>query len=104
MNLRRGSTASPIKYGEHLIGFDHIVDSHLQQSSLLGIHRSFPELLRIHFTETFVTLNRKVFLRCSQHFFQQRLARGYLFAGAVLSDDEGRGERVFQLMNRSRAF
>jgi len=58
MNLRRGSTASPIKTVNIWVGFDTSSIRSLQQSTLSGIHRCFPELLRVHFPKALVTLDR----------------------------------------------
>jgi hypothetical protein len=43
------------------VRFHRIVERHLQQRALFWIHRRIPELLRVHFTQPFVTLNRQVF-------------------------------------------
>ena len=57
MNSRRGSTLSPIRCIEHLIGLDRIFDTHLQHRPALRIHRRLPELFGIHLSKTFVPLD-----------------------------------------------
>ena len=59
MYWRRGSTTSPIRIGEHLVGFDRVivVQIDLQQFALLRIHRGVEQLLGVHFAETFETLD-----------------------------------------------
>ena len=85
MNFRRGSTASPINTVKISIGFDRVVDPDFEQRALVRIHRRLPKLLRIHFAQTFVTLDRQILLGCGQNFLQQRLARRNFFAASVLT-------------------
>jgi len=55
--LRRGSTASPIKTVKHLVGFDHVIDSNSSRVRLAGsivVSRVAP----VHFPKALVTLDR----------------------------------------------
>src|SRR5690606_37364041 len=42
---------------EDAVGFLHLLDLHLEQIALLGIHRGLPQLLGVHLTETLVALD-----------------------------------------------
>src|SRR5450631_527138 len=44
--------------GEYLVRSDSILDLDPKQAARLGIHRGFPELLRIHFAQALVALDR----------------------------------------------
>ena len=46
---------------EYLVGFDGIIQRHLENGPRLGIHGGVPQLLRIHFSKTFVALERHTF-------------------------------------------
>ena len=72
MNLRRGSTWSPIKHGEDFVGLDRVVDADLQQRARFRIHRRFPKLLGIHFAQAFVTLNGQILFRGREHALKQK--------------------------------
>ena len=41
---------------EKLVGLFGILDIHLKHNPIVWIHRSLPKLFRVHFSETFVTL------------------------------------------------
>ncbi len=70
---------------EEVVGLSGIVDCDLQQSSGFGIHGSFPELIGVHFTETFVALDGDADLRhCFANLVLFFLAVGILFVLAVL--------------------
>ena len=96
MNLRRGSTASPIRTVKIIVSFHSVVDSYFQQSSLVGIHRRFPKLLRVHFPEAFVTLNRQVFLGRGQDLLEQGFAGRDFLAAPVFTGNERCRKLVFQ--------
>ena len=44
---------------EHALGFDGILHRDLNHLAAFGVHRRFPQLMGVHFTQTFVTLNLK---------------------------------------------
>src|SRR5260370_97391 len=81
---------------KNVVGFYGIIDPDLEQGALLRVHGGFPELLRIHFTQALVALNRKILFRGREHFLQQRLASRNLFAGSVRTGDEWWRQLVFQ--------
>ena len=62
MNSRRGSTTSPIRVREDLVGGDRILDAHLQQAARFRIHRGVPQLFGIHFAQALEALDRAAFL------------------------------------------
>ena len=76
---------------KNLVGLNRIINLDLQQRTPLRVHGRLPELLRIHLTQTFVTLDCQILLGRGKHTLKERLARLDLFAGAVLAEDEGRG-------------
>ena len=84
------------QHGEYLAGLYCVFNSNLQQSSLLWVHGCFPELLGIHLAQPFVALDREIFFRRCQHFFEQGLARRNLFAGSVSPGDKRWSEFVFK--------
>ena len=47
------------EHGEYLVGLGGILDGHLLQQTVLRVHGGLPELLRVHLTQTFVTLGVK---------------------------------------------
>ena len=59
MNWRRGSTSSPIRRREHLVGFDRVVvvQVDLEQLALVRVHRGLEQLLRVHFAQAFEALD-----------------------------------------------
>ena len=61
MNLRRGSTWSPIKRCEHLVGFGVILGHDLQERPRVGVHRGDPERFGIHFAEALVAVDGNAF-------------------------------------------
>jgi hypothetical protein len=63
MNFRRGSTLSPISTVKSPSVSMPSSIVHLEHRTLLRVHRRFPELFGIHLTKTFVSLDRKIFLR-----------------------------------------
>ena len=68
----------------------------MQQRPSVRIHRRFPKLFGIHFTQSFVALNRQIFLRRRQHAFEQFFARRDFFLCAVLTHDKRSGQSFFQ--------
>ena len=44
------------EHGEDLVGFGCILDAHLLQQAVGGIHGGLPELFGVHLTKTFVAL------------------------------------------------
>src|SRR5690554_475523 len=42
---------------EGFFGFDHIAEGHLYEGTLGFVHRGFPQLFGVHFTEAFVSLD-----------------------------------------------
>ena len=71
MKLRRGSTWSPIsvaKISSAVIASSICV---LQQAPRAGIHRGFPELLRIHLAQTLVALRAHAALHFAEHPFDR---------------------------------
>src|SRR5690606_40514240 len=52
--------------GEHLIGTNDVVDGHTQHTAGRRIHGGFPQLFRVHLTQTFITLNVESFFRFTQ--------------------------------------
>ena len=58
MNSLRGSTWSPIRFDERLLGGQRVVERHLQQRARRRVHRRLPELLRVHLAEALVALDR----------------------------------------------
>src|SRR5215212_748635 len=48
--------------GKDQIRFHRVIDSYFQQSTFVWIHGGFPKLFRIHLAQTFVALNREIFL------------------------------------------
>ena len=57
MNLRRGSTSSPISVEKISSASTASSMRTCKQHASFRIHRGFPELLRIHLAQTFVALN-----------------------------------------------
>jgi len=47
--------------GEERVGLGGVLDIHFQQAALVGIHRRFEELLRVHFAEALVALDAEAF-------------------------------------------
>ena len=43
--------------GKNIIGFNGVFNADLQEHAGLGVHGGFPKLFRVHFPETFVTLD-----------------------------------------------
>ena len=70
---------------ENLIRLDHVIQFHLQEAPRLGIHRGFPELLRIHFAQAFVALDVGAFaseiLDRREHFLHVK--KIFLFAAGA---------------------
>src|SRR5215203_1222195 len=92
------------QHSKDLVSFDHIVDPDLEQRALLGIHRRFPKLLRVHLAQTFVALDRQILLRCGQHFLEQRFARRNLFTTAILTRRKWRRQIVFERLVQLNRF
>ena len=44
------------QHGEDIVGFGGIFNMYLLQHAVFRIHGGFPQLLRVHFTQTFVAL------------------------------------------------
>ena len=107
MNLRRGSTTSPMRMpksylfaeffyefaarlddvahedAEELVGFDGVLHLDAVDDAVLGVHRRLPELLGVHLAEPFVALDVdffavRLFLRLFHLFVGE--AVGYLLA------------------------
>ncbi len=49
------------QHGEDIVGFGRVFDIYLFQHTGFRIHGSFPQLFRVHFTQTFVTLGVDAF-------------------------------------------
>ena len=47
------------EHAKYYIGLSSAFNGHLLQRACIGIHGGVPQLLRIHFTQTFVTLNEE---------------------------------------------
>ena len=71
MNSRRGSTMSPIRRVEDLVGHIGILDLDLQQCAVFRVERGFPQLFGIHFAQTLVTLDRQALAPGSEDRLQQ---------------------------------
>ena len=59
------------KNGKDVVCLYGIFDANLEKDSGLRIHRGFPKLFRIHFTEAFVSLNILTFLTTFHNIFQE---------------------------------
>ena len=57
--------------GEKVIGLGHVIDFHLQKRARLRVQRGFPELVRVHFAQTLVALQRQAFFTLLQHGIEQ---------------------------------
>ena len=45
------------QFGEHFVGFFHMVDLDLEEGAGVGVERGFPELVGVHFAEALVALD-----------------------------------------------
>ena len=59
INSRRTATSLPHQGAEHPLSFDGIVEVHLDHPATLWVHGGFPQLIWVHFSQTFITLNIK---------------------------------------------
>ena len=66
MNSRRGSTSSPIRMVKIWSASTASSTVHLQQRALRRVHRRLPELLRVHFAEALVALDREALAGASR--------------------------------------
>ncbi len=57
--------------GEQVVCFGHIRDLNLQQGAGVGVERGFPQLIGVHFTQTFVALQGQTFFTFGKDRFQQ---------------------------------
>ena len=57
--------------GEQRVGFVGVSDVDLQEAALFRVHRGFKELLRVHFTETFVALDAEALAAGGEHRFEK---------------------------------
>ena len=96
MNLRRGSTCIAHENSKHPVRLNRVIDLYLKEGPLLRIHRSLPELLRIHLTKTLVSLDMKILLRGRQNVAEQLISRGNLKLRAIVPDDKRRLVRLAQ--------
>src|ERR1700728_3957739 len=55
---------------ENGLGRDGVLQAHFQQRARLGVHRGGPELLRVHFGQTFETRDGEIFLGVFQNIIQ----------------------------------
>src|SRR5262245_47844169 len=89
------------QHGEDFVGLDRVVDPDLQERAFFGVHRRLPQLLRVHFAQAFVALNRQILLGRRQNVVEHFVARGDLGLDLALLDDERRlaelDERFVQL-------
>ena len=76
--------------GEDLLAFAQILQAHLQQRALLGIHGGFPQLLGVHFAQPFVALHADVALAFVLDVVQQVAPVRLRFAMVVLHHRERR--------------
>src|SRR4051812_22511917 len=63
--------------GEDLVGHICLRDLDPQQRPIGGVQSGLPQLLGIHFTEAFVTLDRETAASCSEHCIEQLGGSGY---------------------------
>lgn len=45
------------QHREYAVGFGSVVDGYFAQNPGVWVHRGFPQLMGVHFTETFVALD-----------------------------------------------
>jgi len=102
MNLRRGSTASPIKTVK-ISSSDGIVDAHLQDVRFAGIH-GCSKAARDSFLPNLCNADCEILLRGGQHAVEQSVARGDLFAGPIFTGDEWRVRRSSSFMTARLLF
>ena len=71
------------QHGEGSISFEGVLDGDLAQCSVLGIHGRSPQLFRVHFTQTFVSLNVVgTFLDAGTGIFVQNV-QSFLFSSNI---------------------
>ena len=75
---------------EDALGFQLIFHAHLQQRTLLGVHRGLPKLVGIHFAQTLEALHCERFLALGHDVLEQLLAVLNGNAAAVRGDQERR--------------
>src|SRR3990170_4762034 len=68
--------------GEYLIGLDHVLDRDLEEGPLLRAHGRLPELVRVHFTQAFIPLDRKPLFPELKHIMHElpRMREGPILA------------------------
>ena len=90
MNLRRGSTSSPISVEKIRSASTASLDLHLQQGSLFRIHCCFPELARVHLTEPLVALDIQALARLTDDLRNDLAQRRGLHRLFAVDEDERR--------------
>ena len=75
---------------ENLVGGDRVLDAHLHEPAAVGVHRGLPELLRVHFAETLVTLDALTLLGLV-HEPADRLGEGRYLHAFLAARDMGAG-------------
>src|SRR6476659_4742821 len=74
--------------GEDVVCGDRVLDAHLQELALRGIHRRLPELFRIHLPEPLVALDDEALLPRLHQIVEQLFLVADRLLGSVLDDDE----------------
>src|SRR6185503_3327987 len=64
------------QHREDLVGLDRVLDLHLPQDPLRGIHRGLPELVRVHLAETLVALDLEALPRAVQELLEEEPPAG----------------------------
>ena len=113
MNLRRGSTSSPISVEKMMSASYGVLDPHLQQRARLRVHRRLPELLRVHLAEALVALDLEALARLGHDALRRpslearyrvvRLARRASVNGGVADAARARARTRRELLELGRS-